>query len=433
MTSSPKELTYFFVGKGGPPSLDPESADIIRNMVHMDHLVGTLLKERYGNTGRTEPYIAEHWDSSPDQLTWNFYLKSGLKCEDGTPIDAPAFVDSFNRILPIYAKRDDLAAFSRLDGWQEMKTKGAPIKGIHALSEKHLQLRFDSAPDGLLEFLTMSFYGFYCKANFENGRWKDIKKIVSSGPYSLEPGSLSETGLTLRKRSDFPLLKSDAPDRIFIRTIEANEAPSSSSRTIMYYRQNDGGQRPEGYELYQGAPIFLTALVLSPHRKTAFDRIENRRTFQNAVREAVTEIPKPSVGSSKFYLGSEFYFPDQEQIKAISKHTSKPDWHPNAPLKVLRLSYSANQQSKYVEQIVTKALDNLDWPYEITDPKFDDPDFIKKRNTNREYDIRLATVDIGGTAENWVINMMFCSQLAISFPDPSGRICELVKRSIRLI
>jgi hypothetical protein len=46
------DLTYYFVGKGGPPSLDPESADIIRNMVHMDHLVGTLLKEKYGNTNR---------------------------------------------------------------------------------------------------------------------------------------------------------------------------------------------------------------------------------------------------------------------------------------------------------------------------------------------------------------------------------------------
>jgi hypothetical protein len=429
MTTSQRDLTYLFVGKGGPPSLDPESADIIRNMVHMDHLVGTLLKEKFGNTGRTEPYIAERWDSSPDQLTWNFYLKSGLKCEDGTPINAPGFVESFNQILRIYAKRDDLAAFSRISGWQKMKSTGATLDGIRAPSENHLELRFDTPPDGLPEFLSMAFYGFYCKSNFENGHWKDPKKIISSGPYSLEPGSLSENGLTLRKRSDYDLIQNEAPEKVIIRTIEANEAVHApTQRSILYYRQNDGGQQPANYEVYQGAPIFLTALALSPHRTAAFDRIENRLRFKGAVRAAMKDIPVPSVGASQLHLGPEFYFAgDTKGNSGIEKETEGSTWRPDSPLKILRLSYSSNQQGTYIEQIVSKALDKLGWRYEFFDPDFKDPDFIKKRNTTREYDIRLATVDIGGTAENWVVNMMFCSQLAISFPDPSGKICKLVK------
>ena len=80
-----------------------------------------------------------------------------------------------------------------------------------------------------------------------------------------------------------------------------------------------------------------------------------------------------------------------------------------------------------MERVVARALDLLNWPYQFVDPNFRDPEYIKKRNTNREYDIRFATVDIGGSAENWVINMMFCSQIAISFPDPTGQICRLVK------
>jgi hypothetical protein len=96
-------------------------------------------------------------------------------------------------------------------------------------------------------------------------------------------------------------------------------------------------------------------------------------------------------------------------------------------LKVLRFALASSALGKYTEEVVVRALKELNWPYEMIDPDFKNPDFIKKRNTNLEYDIRFANVDIGANAENWVINMMFCSELAISFPDPSGKICRLVK------
>jgi ABC-type oligopeptide transport system substrate-binding subunit len=423
------DLTYYFVGKGGPPSLDPESADIIRNMVHMDHLVGTLLKEKYGNTGRTDPYIAESWNSSADGLVWDFHLKTGLSCEDGTPIDAEGFRQSFNRILKLYAKRDDLAAFSRLKGWKEIQTSNRPLEGIRAPAKDHLQFLFDSHPDGFLEFLTMPFYGFYCSANFENGHWKDPKRIVSSGPYKLESGSVTDRGLTLIKRDDFSLISNDAPKKIQIRAIDAKEALQvPKERSIFYYRQNDAGARPEGLTVFQGAPIFLTALALSPHRKTAFDKIENRKLFRAAVRSVMKDIPLPTVGAAAIHPGPAFYFSDENEGDLESaEHAKANAWKPSVPLKILRLSYSSPDQAQYLEQIVTRALDQLRWPYEMIDPDFKDPDFVKKRNTNREYDIRLAGVDIGASAENWVVGMMFCSQIAISFPDPSGNVCQFVK------
>jgi len=206
-----KSLNYLFAGKGITPSFDPEASDLIRNTLHMDQLVGTLLKERYGNSGRTEPSVAEKWTVSGNGLVWDFFLKSGLRCEDGTPIDAHGFVESFNRILKIYSSRKDLAAFNRLTGWKKFLAGSQEIEGIRALGPDHLQFSFDKKPDGFAEFLAMPFYGFYCPGNFLNGKWKDPQNIISSGSYVVE--YLKGSELSLRKRSGFSLISADAPDK----------------------------------------------------------------------------------------------------------------------------------------------------------------------------------------------------------------------------
>jgi ABC-type transport system substrate-binding protein len=422
---SDRDLNYYFVGKGNAISLNPESADLIRNMVHMDHLVGTLLKEKFGNTGQSQPYMASDWSTSEDRLTWDFYLKPGLKCEDGTPIDAPAFVKSFNRTLKLFA--NDLAGFNRLKGWGKFKSSDVPLEGIQSKSSSHLQFFFDSPPDGFAEFLTMPFYGFYCEANFENGKWRNQKHIVSSGPYRLEPDSVTDDRVVLLRRNDFPLVAAAAPERIIMQSIEASDAARlKNKKTILYYRQNENAPAPEGYSIFQGAPIFLTALVLSPHRKTVFDRIENRRAFREAIQKSMKEVTPPGTGASKLFPGGRFYISGQANHSEPIEGAKSVNFVPSEPLKILRFGIRS-PLGLYTQEIVIRALKQLNWPYEMIDGDYKNPDFLKKRNTNTEFDIRLANVDIGGNAENWVINMMFCSQLAISFPDASGKICQLVK------
>ncbi len=43
-----------------------------------------------GNDGRAGPRLAESWKSSPDGLTWRFYLRSGVTFHDGSPVTAEA-------------------------------------------------------------------------------------------------------------------------------------------------------------------------------------------------------------------------------------------------------------------------------------------------------------------------------------------------------
>jgi hypothetical protein len=63
--------------------------------------------------------------------------------------------------------------------------------------------------------------------------------------------------------------------------------------------------------------------------------------------------------------------------------------------------------------------------FELARVNKNDPSWMESYRSNKEFDIRVAGVSIGGSFQNWVINMMFCSRLGVSFPDPSGRICRL--------
>lgn len=46
--------------------------------------------------------------------------------------------------------------------------------------------------------------------------------------------------------------------------------------------------------------------------------------------------------------------------------------------------------------------------------------------SNKQYDARIGSVNAGGAFNNIPIKMMFCTELGVRYPDPSGRICKLV-------
>lgn len=88
---------------------------------------------------------------------------------------------------------------------------------------------------------------------------------------------------------------------------------------------------------------------------------------------------------------------------------------------------------QYTIDTTIKAVKALGLRYELVKDDHTDPHWIEKQSNNKHYHIRIASVDIGGAPENWVIEMMFCSKLGVSFPDPSGRICKLVEQTANSI
>ncbi|NNG00597.1 MAG: glutathione ABC transporter substrate-binding protein [Desulfobacteraceae bacterium] len=73
-----------------PPNQTDNPSEMVVRHVH-DNLV------EFTETGDIKPVLATSWDTSEDGLTWNFYLREGVKFHDGTPFNAQAVVVNINR------------------------------------------------------------------------------------------------------------------------------------------------------------------------------------------------------------------------------------------------------------------------------------------------------------------------------------------------
>ena len=65
-------------------------------------IVGLLQQEslaRFGQDGRALPSLAERWETSADGLSWRFYLRPGLKFQNGATLDASHVVAGLRRAL----------------------------------------------------------------------------------------------------------------------------------------------------------------------------------------------------------------------------------------------------------------------------------------------------------------------------------------------
>lgn len=65
-----------------------------------DRLVKYKVENGVGLTV-VEPMIATSWEVSPDNKSWVFYIRRGIKFNDGNPLDAKAVKFTFDRILKI--------------------------------------------------------------------------------------------------------------------------------------------------------------------------------------------------------------------------------------------------------------------------------------------------------------------------------------------
>ncbi len=402
----------------------PEGGDVVPNAIKLEQTIGTLVKEQQGNSGTSEPYLASSWTVSADGKTYSFELRPDLACEDGSPIDGESFRRSLLRLLKARASEFEVPVFNQLVGWTDFTSNQGPLRGLRSeQSGRKITFEFAAPVNGLLEFLAMPQFGHYCDANYDaQGQWADPLRLIASGPYRVE--AANEDQVTLVRRENWFFGSEKAPSRIeFINHSWPPSDIDPSQPTAVLIRAPNGDEAIPGFVRVDGSPLFLNALVLSPFKNGPFFSREYRRSFANRFAQALDKKPDnktPSIYERSFYLGHrELQFPK-------SKNSLKGS---SAPLRILKMNSGSGLDVEYIERIIGQLLDEDGLEYEFVEFERS-PGFIKKAFSNREFDIRLARVDVGIAPQTWVLDMMFCSQLGISFPDASGRICSEV-RSLR--
>jgi peptide/nickel transport system substrate-binding protein len=88
--------------QGEPPSLNSlVDSDWLADRITTPHVYETLTRIDPYDVPRYQhvPALAERWEVSPDNLTYTFYLRKGVKFHDGTPFSARDVIATFDKVM----------------------------------------------------------------------------------------------------------------------------------------------------------------------------------------------------------------------------------------------------------------------------------------------------------------------------------------------
>ncbi len=421
-TPDDSTLEFFFTDEKVPISLSPLNSDYWGNLIVMEQVVGTLIK--YGGQGVYEPYLAKEWRTSKDEKSWSFYFYPGLKTEDGYLIDAASFATCLKRQLKIYAKSATPPTFSSLVGWEQFIDGDDNALGISVKSDGALNFQFTQKPSGFLEFLSMPYFGFFSPADYSGEKWKDEHKINSSGAYAVKEAS--EFKVALRAREGWHTLRKAAPREVLLSFSSLDDSIAGKSKfKILSLRDGHVHQKKE-YVSFNSTPTLLTSFVLSPFLPP-FNELNMRKAFQTVVRDISKKIKIQGTTFKKtdfFYdVFGQFQLSSGEVVAAVSLLKK----YKTTKIKIFRQKLTTPEDVNFFDKILTEFADKTGWTFEVITPQTAGKDWMKKTFSNKEFPIRIGRVDTGGSPENWVVDMMFCSDLGVSFPDDKGSVCKVVK------
>jgi oligopeptide transport system substrate-binding protein len=183
---------FAFCNQSEPSSLDP-AISTGSPAARLARALFEGLTRLDPSTNQALPGVAERWTTSPDGLTWDFYLRDDARWSNGDEVTATDFEYSLRRVLdPSTASRNAYLLWC-LDGAEAWTSSppgdasAASALGIEAISPRHLRLRLQRpAPylDSLLAYPTFSPVHRACIEQ-HGARWIKPENMVSNGPFTL--------------------------------------------------------------------------------------------------------------------------------------------------------------------------------------------------------------------------------------------------------
>lgn len=416
-----EKLDYIFLRqaidtKGLLFNFGPKDSDFGPHETILSNLVGTLVK--LSDAGQFVPYLAESFQNSSDGLTWRFKIRGGLVCEDGTKITAESFAQRITFSLKQYSKTSKVIDFELIDGWDDFVSGQAPALSGISFSDDELIFKLTAKPENFIGHLRLPYFGFWCESNFDSsGNFKDEQKIVSSAGYKLIH---SERNLAvIEARKEWFSWTSETPNSISFRYVKNSEIKDSGNPTIVEILGRDKLTNLPSYQEIKSPPSLMWSMIVSPDKIGPLQISQNRQAF----RHRISELKQNST-----LFNSTFFYPSAQS--ALNLTAKIPQYTSEMNGYVLKFAFANRnytvEEMSEIKRLVTESLKGSGSTVEFY---IDDPlenNWRHRLLSNKEFDIRMNGVDQGGYPKNRTIKMMFCSNLGVCFPDPSGRICKLV-------
>jgi len=176
-------LTY--VADQLPTCLDPAVSPYDVVALIDRNIVDSLVSQ--SDNGSIHPWLATKWTISPDGKTYTFYLRSGVKFQDGTPLTAEAVAASLAHVV---AKSTGSEYASSLLG---------PYTGTTVVNSSTIEVHLSQPYQPLLQGLSTPYLGIQSpKALASDTEAQLCEHPVGSGPFSLVSW-VQPTSVTLKR------------------------------------------------------------------------------------------------------------------------------------------------------------------------------------------------------------------------------------------
>jgi len=395
-------------------SLNVADSDWGPNETLLSALTGTLVK--YSHNGRIEPYLAQDFNVSDDSLKWRFNLRPNLYTQNGILIDAAFFKRCLESQLKLYGKVGNPLDFELLQGWEEFnKSKALGISGIVANGHS-LSFIMRNKPMDFLELLRMPYFGVWNSIVESDTK---INTFQSTGAYQIVPELSNEHKIVLKKRKNWFSISEKSVDIIEFKYLSDKEI-NTGEYNILQATSANPPKPIESFHLVSGTPSRMNAITLSPHKEGLFKNETNRRVFANKLKMLQEQAR---------FIKSKYFYPSA-QSKVITNVVET--FVGDLTGKEVNFAFlSASLKPNLGEETIGFIKKIFEETGAIVKFHFGEPmknNWMQRLLGNIEFDARINNVDIGGHIQNAAIKMMFCSKLGVNFPDPSGRICNLVKK-----
>lgn len=370
-----------------PSILDPAKiTDIYEEIVTMQIFEGLV---QYDENLMVIPCIAEHWESSKDNLKWIFSIRKGVKFHNGREVTAKDFVYSFKRLLSPEIKSRVYSILINIKGAESYR-KGLTkdIEGLKAISRYKLEINLAKPFPPLIAALAMVNFSVVPREEVERYGKEFGKHPVGTGPFIFHRWIPGKEIMLIANRKyhggrpyldgvQFKIFPGSNIEEMFLRfkrgELEDSLFPSSERENI----KNSGK-----YILYRRPSLTLRMFVMN-NRLHPFDDRRIRKAFNYAINKkelsekvgkgrlihAVSLIPPGMAG----YSPEDQNYPyDPEKAKQLLREAGYPD---GKGLPVIQFWSSVKSEGplqedreikKYLESIGIKVHFN----YETNWPKF---------------------------------------------------------------
>jgi peptide/nickel transport system substrate-binding protein len=224
---TPKPGGTLIFGRGGDSvGLDPAYETDGNSFMVCDNVYEALVEYKDESTD-LEPLLAESWSISPDNLTYTFKLRKGVKFHDGTPFNSDAVVFSLGRQMKerkikFFGKGWEIPAQERPPEYWVSMEMDKTIDSIEAVDEYTVVFKLKRVEAPFLANLGMDFADIISPTAFVKNPKEFVRNPVGTGPFKFIKW-VKDDQILLEKNKDY-WNKKGGPylDKVVFRAIPEN-------------------------------------------------------------------------------------------------------------------------------------------------------------------------------------------------------------------